>query len=202
MQIEAERGWMPSCYTCLMFEDAGPAFNSGVRANFNDFRNLVGLKGQTTAISTTAIRHGLSVMNQQSTRNLLWHDDYVLRAHAFAWAGPTANSKELLEAFDTVVEQMWIPGGTILESSYIGTVIYDWGGYAYTPGNAHSWDQVVTVYYGLSAALLPGAYRDALAGAFEADAAGWSSVLATTPPPYPSFAEYLQQQPTWQVFRQ
>ncbi|HEV2123034.1 MAG TPA: hypothetical protein VGW38_09705 [Chloroflexota bacterium] len=199
MQIEAERGFTPSCYTCLMLEDAGPAYNSGVRADFNDYRNMVGFMGQSTAISTTVIRHGLSMTSQRSTLDLLKHDDYVLRAWAFAWAGPTANAQQLLEAFDIVVEQMWLPGGQYLGPAHIGTLVYSWYGYAYTPPVSDPIDQMMTMYYGLLA--VETTMPDVLMANFNRDTDGWYSVLMTSSPPFPSLAEYMQTQPHWQTFR-
>jgi hypothetical protein len=198
MQIEAQRGWLPSCYACLMVDDASTPFNSGVQAAHNDYRNIVGFMGQTSAISTTAINLGFDSMTVGRTVDLLG-DDYVLRAKAFAVAGPSANALQLQKAFSEVVSTMWTVGAPYLGPEHIGTVVFRWGGYILTPTGTAPLDQTLTMYYGLVSAEVT--YPELIISQFETSVTEWEAMLMTSSPPYPTLAEYMRQQPYWQGFR-
>lgn len=199
MQIEAQRGWSPSCYACLIVDETTSPNNSGIAAVLNDYRNLAGLMGQTGTIGMMTISKGLGPGPQRSTLELFEYDDYVLRATGFGWAGPHANAEQLLKAYAVIIDELWKPGGRYLGPSHIGVVVFSWGGYSSTPSTANPADQILTMTYGLLAAetTIP----DLIMATFESHVDQWYSILMTSSPPYPSLADYMQQQPYWQTYR-
>jgi hypothetical protein len=81
----------------------------------------------------------------------------------------------------------------------IETVVFSWNGYAYTPPAAAPSDQIFTMYFGLLSASVVS--LDLVIAQFNQSVVEWYSVLDTTSPPFPTLAEFMQQQDRWQRFR-
>ncbi|MDQ3523852.1 MAG: hypothetical protein M3451_02225 [Chloroflexota bacterium] len=98
MLIEAERGLVPSCYTCLMLDTTSTPHRMNVYPDPDDYRILTGFIGQTTSLTAISSSIGFDIpMGLDGILDFYGYDDYVLRAVAYLYGGPTLNAQELYE---------------------------------------------------------------------------------------------------------
>jgi hypothetical protein len=205
LQIEAERGMMPSCYTCLMLDSAVAPRRTDVQQDPSDPRLLTGFLGTTIAIPQIANSIGVGSVSAYENRlilNFFVNDDYVLRSLAYVSGGSRQNAEELYKSMQELVRFAISPYNGMFDlpsaKDLIRYAIWQVGGYTHVPDNAAAADQAAMMVYGLgmlSTVLSPEAasgYLRELYGAIES----WQAAGATIP-----LDSFLQQQPTWQEFR-
>lgn len=198
IQIEAERGMTPSCYTCLMFDDSTEPMNIGLHPDNGDIRILTGLEGGTLAIDSILIE----LYGHTSVANVhayFGHNDYVLRSLAYL-SDSTLNAEELYQSMMTWVQSALGPSGGSSLVDYeqvLALAIWDRGGYVVVPDEAHSSDQFTLMYFAVAVAStqLSDEWQTILMQSFETSVAGWDRSGRTVP-----LDSYLQQDAFWRQY--
>ena len=156
MQIEAERGMVPSCYTCLMLDTSTEPYRTDVDMQPGDLRLLTGLSGRTQAIHGLWNSSGAGSGALGSIERIYNSDDYGLRAHAYLSGGPSMNAEELYREMEQVYQDWWDFDRDINVrfTEVMDTAIWDLGGYTWVPDNAAPMDQGFLMTYAISVALI------------------------------------------------
>jgi probable HAF family extracellular repeat protein len=149
MAIEAERGLLPTCYSCLILEN-GPGPDRQTAAwDAADPRLRMGGVGTSEAIANAAVEAGLGTTAAAIFRDQ-FGDDYGLRAYVSLILPGHQTASEMLavypELLATAAEGR---GGGLRGGQYVWDLTRDQGGYAPTPPTAYIDDQLFMV--GMSA---------------------------------------------------
>lgn len=201
MQIEAERGMLPSCYTCLMIDTTTEPIRTDIQADPGDFRIRTGLMGQTTAIDS--ILESLEVTDPETAdlvAEAFTEDDYVLRAHAYATGEPGQNAEQLYEEMQGLVETLADPeveSATVDPIDVLRIAIWERGGYTSTPDTAAPDDQFALMSYAFHVAEIYSATDawEPISTEFEDSITAW----VETGPNVPLDA-FMQERPEWLEF--
>ncbi|CAN5259734.1 hypothetical protein BH24CHL2_BH24CHL2_6340 [soil metagenome] len=201
MLIEAERGLLPSCYTCLMFDTMSTPHRMNVYPDPDDYRILTGFIGQTTGIHAITNSLGASSPGEvRLTSEYYAGDDYVLRATAYVMGGPTQNAQELYEEMQRWVQHLFLPSdgiSNILPSEILRIAIWEQGGYSWVPDNATVDDQVTMMLYAFAVAgtLFGPFVLDSVWFDFDESITSWFAEGSAVP-----LDTFMQQQPIWQEY--
>ncbi len=149
LQIEVERGLVPQCYACLIFDTDARPLPSRHQPDIRDPRLLVGLLGSTEARD----RIYLDVTGRLPWSSNAYWDDYVLRAQGFFSTGSATNAPQLLDAMYNLVEESNTPGGSYYTFGDAFQIMTGAGGYVPTSELLHPEDQVFILYFTMEAGL-------------------------------------------------
>lgn len=150
MLIEAERGMLPSCYSCLMLDTATTPIRLNVYPDPDDYRILTGLMGQTKALESIHLAMGSSAGEIRQALDYGYGEDYVLRALAYLEGGHTQNAQELYEEMQYWVQAASSPGGSFNSlgpDEVLQAAIWERGGYTLVPESAAAEDQTTLMGY-------------------------------------------------------
>jgi len=152
MAIEAERGLLPTCYSCLFQDLDPPPSRESAAWDAADPRLQMGGYGTSEALSQAATRAGLGLNsaaffedmfdpNDQDTLGA----DHVLRAFVgLGWSGHHT-APEMLDLYDALFTQYAESDSIFFDPGQMWETILDQGGYAPTPPTAHLDDQMFMV---------------------------------------------------------
>lgn len=204
MLIEAERGMVPSCYTCLMLDTSTMPLRANVYPDPDDYRILTGLFGQTTSLTAiaSAIGHN-SPMGTDQILRFYDYDDYVLRAVAYLMGEPTLNARELYTQMQGWADAPFRDAGPVGDifsidpRKVLSMALWERGGYTVVPDNAAPSDQTTMMAFpiAISAKYWPSSSAESMWALFDETVRRW---LASGPSiPLDSF---MQQDSRWQTY--
>ncbi len=189
MAIEAERGMVPTCWSCAVLNDdpsqvmppAGP-FDP------DDPRLLI---GDAFGTSNGVVRYLLRNDLNPSLADQLPNDYQVRALVGMVSDGEHLNSVEVLEEFEALLD--FSLEDCCLDPARLWDQLIETGGYVPTPETAVPDDQVFTIYVGLTALedLMPLGSYQAHARILERSIEEWR-LEATSDPSAPSLAEWLR----------
>lgn len=132
MTIEVERGLVPQCYACLIFDPGAYPATNGATVNRSDPRLIIGmLSGDFLE------RHVLGGGNITGAREgVFWR----VQA-AFLYPDDNLNAQETLDAATWLIEQWRTAGGRTLRTSSAWEEFERKGGYVNLTGKEHPQDQ-------------------------------------------------------------
>jgi len=159
MAIEAERGLLPTCYSCL-FQDVDP---SPVRERAawdpSDPRLQMGGYGASEALTRAAATAGLE-LNMAAFFKEAFGADHALRAFVGeTWPGHHT-APEMIGAYDALFAQYAEPDVDFFDPGQMWQTMLTQGGYAPTPPTAHIEDQLYMIRTGVEGMCAPGSISD------------------------------------------
>jgi hypothetical protein len=200
MAIEAERGLVPTCYSCLFQDLDPPPSRKSAEWDSTDPRLQMGGYGTSDALFSAVTRAGLElnvVAFYEDKFDPADQDalgpDHVLRAViGLQWQGHHT-APEMLDAYDQLFAFLSEPGLQFIDVS--GETVLAQGGYAPTPPTAHIEDQVYMIRMSAEAmcAAMPEDTCTAWLGQYDAvEVAFLNEVLRSGPDV--SYAEWIREE--------
>jgi hypothetical protein len=200
MAIEAERGLVPTCYSCLFQDLDPPPSRKSAEWDSTDPRLQMGGYGTSDALFSAVTRAGLELNMVAFYEDKFDPDDqdalgpdHVLRAViGLQWQGHHT-APEMLDAYDQLFAFLSEPGLQFIDVS--GETVLAQGGYAPTPPTAHIEDQVYMIRMSAEAmcAAMPEDTCTAWLGQYDAvEVAFLNEVLRSGPDV--SYAEWIREE--------